>query len=277
MTTDMLPRQPKACRRTSSAVHSRFRQAIPKPKSARKLQDQIRLPCAQITPYPWRQQGSNVRNRLEKPALPNPLPQLSPSGLANSVNRTRLRRLSRRSGPCTTVVPGWRFAAKHPASSSIRSGASPAKAEQRAKSVRAKRAAPLASPMWGRTKPNLRNKEGQYGYTCKPGASGREAQDRWRVIGVVRCGGRARFTGRWATAGRRQTFADFVSDAYAHCKFIGFTVGHSRFCGSRTEGQTRRSRFPLSSVEEISEFIASCAPLRLWKRELNVDLDAKPK
>ncbi|MGZ9130890.1 MAG: catalase, partial [Candidatus Binatia bacterium] len=62
---------------------------------------------------------------------------------------------------------------------------------------------------------------------------------------------------------------DFVSDAFAHCKFIGFTEGAlAIFEGAGLSDKLDDGCFKLRSVDEVAAFIAGCAPLRLWKREL---------
>lgn len=68
---------------------------------------------------------------------------------------------------------------------------------------------------------------------------------------------------------------DFASDAFAHCKFIGFADGamslleKAGVAEALDEGCIR-----LSTGKDAAAFIAACAELRHWPRELTVDLDA---
>lgn len=70
---------------------------------------------------------------------------------------------------------------------------------------------------------------------------------------------------------------DFVSDAYAHCKFIALSEGGLALMGAAGLGtKLDQGIFELTSAEQAAGFIAGCAPLRHWARELDVDLDARP-
>ncbi|TJV24802.1 MAG: catalase [Mesorhizobium sp.] len=66
---------------------------------------------------------------------------------------------------------------------------------------------------------------------------------------------------------------DFVSDAFAHCKFIGFTPGAEPLLAKAgvapdaDEGLTR-----LDSAASVTAFVRSCRKLRLWAREAAVKL-----
>ncbi|MER9605283.1 catalase [Mesorhizobium sp. M0243] len=66
---------------------------------------------------------------------------------------------------------------------------------------------------------------------------------------------------------------DFVSDAFAHCKFIGFTTGaeplliKAGVAPDADEGLTR-----LDSAASVTAFVQSCRKLRLWAREAAVKL-----
>jgi catalase len=69
---------------------------------------------------------------------------------------------------------------------------------------------------------------------------------------------------------------DFVSDAFAHCKFIGLSDGGSALMSAAGLGDKLDDGcIALSATSDAAGFIAKCAPLRLWERELKVDLDAK--
>ncbi len=71
------------------------------------------------------------------------------------------------------------------------------------------------------------------------------------------------------------TARDFASDAFAHCKFIGFTeaampvLEKAGVADALDEGC-----FQLSAGKHAAGFLAACAELRYWPRELTVDLDA---
>lgn len=68
---------------------------------------------------------------------------------------------------------------------------------------------------------------------------------------------------------------DFVSDAFAHCKFIGHTSeAATLFSEARIPPELDEGFFALTSAKDVKAFIAQCASLRLWPRELKVDLDA---
>ncbi|PWB91323.1 catalase HPII [Methylocystis sp. MitZ-2018] len=68
---------------------------------------------------------------------------------------------------------------------------------------------------------------------------------------------------------------DFASDAFAHCKFIGFTesalplLEKAGVADALDEACIR-----LATAKDAAAFIAACAELRYWPRELTVDLDA---
>ena len=70
---------------------------------------------------------------------------------------------------------------------------------------------------------------------------------------------------------------DFVSDAYAHCKFIGLSDGGLALMAAAGLGDKMDAGcITLSGAEDAGTFIAACAPLRLWEREMKVDMDATP-
>ena len=68
---------------------------------------------------------------------------------------------------------------------------------------------------------------------------------------------------------------DFVSDAFAHCKFIGYTkealplLEAAGIAAKLDEGCVA-----LGAKKDAAAFIELCGKLRLWDRELSVDLDA---
>ncbi len=73
------------------------------------------------------------------------------------------------------------------------------------------------------------------------------------------------------------TAKDFVSDAYAHCKFIAFAnaalplFAEARIPPGRDEGFVQ-----LTGAGDAERFVKMCRKLRLWSRELDVDLDTEP-
>ncbi|MET0295484.1 MAG: catalase HPII, partial [Phenylobacterium sp.] len=68
---------------------------------------------------------------------------------------------------------------------------------------------------------------------------------------------------------------DFVSDAFAHCKFIAYTPeAEPLFAKAGLAADLDDGCFPLARGRDAKAFIEACAPLRYWPRELKVDLDA---
>ena len=68
---------------------------------------------------------------------------------------------------------------------------------------------------------------------------------------------------------------DFVSDAFGHCKFIGLSEGGAALLAAAgLGGKTDAGCIDLASPADAAGFIAACAPLRHWDRELPVDLDS---
>lgn len=70
---------------------------------------------------------------------------------------------------------------------------------------------------------------------------------------------------------------DFVSDAFAHCKFIGLSEGGRELMAAAGLGdKLDEACIALAEAADAEEFVAACATLRHWPRELKVDLDAMP-
>lgn len=66
---------------------------------------------------------------------------------------------------------------------------------------------------------------------------------------------------------------DFVADAFAHCKFIGFTSGAVPLLRKAgVDPEADEGLIDLDEPKAISEFIGSCRKLRLWSREMAVKL-----
>jgi catalase len=68
---------------------------------------------------------------------------------------------------------------------------------------------------------------------------------------------------------------DFLSDAFGHCKVIGFTEA-ARPLLDRAGVEPDEGVIPLAAARDATAFIEACRGLRLWSREPTVDLDALP-
>ncbi len=69
---------------------------------------------------------------------------------------------------------------------------------------------------------------------------------------------------------------DFVTDAFAHCKFIGISAeAEAIFVAAGIGEDLDEACLPLGKAADAKRFIESCRALRHWPRELSVDLDAK--
>jgi catalase len=78
--------------------------------------------------------------------------------------------------------------------------------------------------------------------------------------------GAARLTGEAAAR-------DFVADAFAHCKFIGFTSGAIPLLQKAgVDPDADEGLVGLDDPKAITSFIESCRKLRLWSREMAVKL-----
>jgi catalase len=69
---------------------------------------------------------------------------------------------------------------------------------------------------------------------------------------------------------------DFLSDAFNHCKFIGYSaavLGLFEKAGLATD--IDEGCIEIGSARDAGAFLRACAALRHWDRELKVDLDAK--
>jgi catalase len=69
---------------------------------------------------------------------------------------------------------------------------------------------------------------------------------------------------------------DFVNDAYAHCKFIAYVDDALPLIDRAgiTEADMDEGLVRLEGPDDVAPFLALCGQLRLWDRELKVDLDA---
>ena len=68
---------------------------------------------------------------------------------------------------------------------------------------------------------------------------------------------------------------DFVTDAFAHCKFIGIgQEAEAIFAAAGIADDLDDACLPLGKAGDAAPFIKACRALRFWPRELEVDLDA---
>ncbi|RWQ41255.1 MAG: catalase [Mesorhizobium sp.] len=66
---------------------------------------------------------------------------------------------------------------------------------------------------------------------------------------------------------------DFVSDAFAHCKFIGFTSGaEALLAKAGVDADADEGLIRLESNKTAEKFVQACRKLRLWAREAAVKL-----
>jgi catalase len=63
---------------------------------------------------------------------------------------------------------------------------------------------------------------------------------------------------------------DFVSDAYAHCKYVGFLAGALPLLQRANVPPRDEGVIELKSGRDIKEFLKTCGELRVWSRELKV-------
>lgn len=69
---------------------------------------------------------------------------------------------------------------------------------------------------------------------------------------------------------------DFINDAFAHGKFIGFTQEAAPFFerAGLLPADHDEGVIPLAAPGDAAAFIKACGQLRVWEREMKVDLDA---
>jgi catalase len=66
---------------------------------------------------------------------------------------------------------------------------------------------------------------------------------------------------------------DFVADAFAHCKFIGFVpTAASLFIKAGIPLDADEGLIPLDDKASVDAFVQSCRKLRLWGRQTAVKL-----
>lgn len=70
---------------------------------------------------------------------------------------------------------------------------------------------------------------------------------------------------------------DFVTDAFAHCKYIGIGAeAEPIFVAAGIVEDLDDACLPLAKTGDAAAFLTAARSLRFWPRELAVDLDAKP-
>lgn len=69
---------------------------------------------------------------------------------------------------------------------------------------------------------------------------------------------------------------DFICDAFAHCKFIGYSAeAKLLFQAAGVRDKTDEGCIALKDERDGARFIKACRALRFWAREPGVDADAK--
>jgi len=72
-----------------------------------------------------------------------------------------------------------------------------------------------------------------------------------------------------------KTAKDFVNDAFAHCKFIAHTDAAAMLFEKAGVAEDMDEGFiALSGPKDAKAFVEACRKVRLWSREMKVDLDA---
>tara|TARA_R110000868_G_scaffold123414_6_gene326879 strand:- start:654 stop:2840 length:2187 start_codon:yes stop_codon:yes gene_type:complete len=70
---------------------------------------------------------------------------------------------------------------------------------------------------------------------------------------------------------------DFVTDAFAHCKFMGLTAeAQILFEKAGIADDLDEGCLPLATAKDATSLLTACRGLRHWPREITVDLDAVP-
>jgi hypothetical protein len=71
-------------------------------------------------------------------------------------------------------------------------------------------------------------------------------------------------------AGRPAAVRDFVADAYAHCKFIGYTGDASPLFEAAGLSGPTDDGFVSLDEHSAADFISRCAKLRFWPRQASI-------
>lgn len=79
-----------------------------------------------------------------------------------------------------------------------------------------------------------------------------------------------------AMLAKDKTAKDFVSDAFAHCKFIGYTSAAEPLLSKAgiAPEDFDEGLIALEGPQDVPAFLAQCGQLRFWTREMTIDLDA---
>jgi len=77
-----------------------------------------------------------------------------------------------------------------------------------------------------------------------------------------------------AMLARDATAKDFVTDAFAHCKFVGHNDAANALFNAAGMMERDEGFIALAKAKDAKTFVSQCRALRIWSRELNVDLDA---
>lgn len=68
---------------------------------------------------------------------------------------------------------------------------------------------------------------------------------------------------------------DFVSDAFEHCKFVGYSPDAlALFAEALVPAELDEGLIRLGKAKNAKAFVTTCGKLRFWPREMTVDLDA---
>ena len=68
---------------------------------------------------------------------------------------------------------------------------------------------------------------------------------------------------------------DFCADAFAHCKYIGFSASAAALFDAARIPETDAGFVQLAKPKDVRGFVVTCRALRFWPRETAVDLDAQ--
>ena len=68
---------------------------------------------------------------------------------------------------------------------------------------------------------------------------------------------------------------DFCADAFAHCKFIGFSADAAALFDAARIPEMDAGFVQLAKPKDARGFVVTCRALRFWPREAGVDLDAQ--
>ncbi len=75
---------------------------------------------------------------------------------------------------------------------------------------------------------------------------------------------------------QESTARDFVADAFAHCKFIGYVDAAMPLLAKAGIGENDLDAgcVALSTAKTAANFVAALAPLRVWDREPKVKMSS---